>query len=87
MNPQGKSMWYPLHQAAKRWNAMHQFAKVIYENALSNAKMDNKDGSYGPRDRDGEGILMRPTEDEIPAWNYSDGDVEVDEDESEEEVV
>ena len=67
MNGLGKSMWYPLHQAAKRWNAMHQFAKVIYENALANAKMEDKDGAAGPRGRDGEGILIKPTEDEIPA--------------------
>ena len=68
LNSKGKSMWYPLHTAAKRWQEQYKLAKDLHRRALEKAKTEDRDGEVGPRARDENGFLLKPTENEIPVW-------------------
>ena len=37
----GKSMWYPLYKAAKKWNKIDEEAQLTYRRALSRAKIED----------------------------------------------
>ena len=62
----GRSPWYPLHQAAKRWNEEREEAHQIWEAARDKAKEEDVDGNEGEQERDRDGYLKYPHEDKVP---------------------
>ena len=43
-NPEGRSMWFPLHQAVKKWHEQYVEAEEEYKEYLIIAKIVDKDG-------------------------------------------
>ena len=66
MGQEGKSMWYPLYQAAKKWNKAYDTAFRNWKILVEHAKTRDPDGEAGPRERDSDGILQYPHEDDVP---------------------
>ena len=85
----GCSMWYPLHEAAKRWGRARQVAQTRYLALVQTAEENDQDGPAGAQPRDEEGFLREPMEDDVPHLEDTDGDEDDDEgdEEGEDEVV
>ena len=62
----GKSQWFPLHDAAKRWEKMRQEAERLYQRAVATAQQKDYDGPSGRQAVDEDSILIHPHEDKVP---------------------
>ena len=72
----GKSQWFPLHQAAKRWEAQRQEADREYRRAAAKAEVKDVDGPDGQQPQDADGFLLFPHEDDVPYRAQSSSDEE-----------
>ena len=70
----GKSMWYPLHQAAMRWNEVRLEARGVWLKTRDDAAAENKYGDKCPQRRDEDGILLHPFEDDLPFKEESESE-------------
>ena len=70
----GKSPWYPLHDAANRWDEKKDATELEYNQSKLRAIMRDRDGRRGPREYDANGYLLYPNEDEVPIRNVSSSD-------------
>ena len=77
----GASMWYPLFHAAKEWGEAREKAKTNWYWAIAGAQESDVDGERGPRERDIDGILVAPHEDEVPRR------LQVSDDDEDEDIV
>ena len=69
-------MWYPLYQAAKKWNKIDEEAQLTYRRALSRAQIEDQDGIQGRQHVDDDGILIYPHEDNVPRRDESSSEEE-----------
>ena len=81
----GRSIWFPLHEAAKKWGRERHLAQIRYMATVSRAEEQDQDGEDGPQARDAEGFLMEPREDDVPWLEDTDGDEDDQNEEGEEE--
>ena len=70
----GKSMWYPLYEAAHRWQVMKEKAFDDYKKLLQTARTTDQHGPQGIREVDNNGYLLQPREDEVPHREQSSSD-------------
>ena len=75
-------MWFPLHKAVKKWHEQFIEIEEEYRQYLTIAQIIDNDGEKGKKERDDEGNIIYPDEDE-PSLKISQSSQKEQEDEVE----